>query len=521
MARTQSAVLHRRFGIAGLLAPLFAVAGLLVLVLTAPLRQFSGRPRHVRHLRGHYAPGLAAARAGVPYQRRAAPRSLLRRPGTARTNWLLILAGVLTLMLRRMLRPQILASAVLLPSFAGFMLISVLPSAHVHYPGERRVHALIDRIPYPGKPVHPEFVAAPDGAQSVSAMLAISNISGLPVLDIPAASGSALAISAPHGSAAFAAGTAPAAQPVPPAYRLNGIKHQWQTWNNCGPATITMALSYFGRKETQTDAMGSLKGNPNDKNVSPQELVGYAKSQGMEAEWRVGGNLDRLKQLLANDIPVVVEVWFEAEPNDWMGHYRLVAGYDDSAKNLIVYDSVRGGNLQQTYSSFETQWQVFNRLYLPVYPPEKAAVVARILGPDRDDRQMYTRALTVAQAEASAQPDNAFAWFNAGSSLAALGRHAEAVAAFDQARTLKLPFRMLWYQFSPFEAYLATGRANDVLTLTAGNLQRANDLEESHYFRGRALQAQGNIAAARAAYQAALKVNPRHTPSSHALSTMG
>ena len=45
----------------------------------------------------------------------------------------------------------------------------------------------------------------------------------------------------------------------------------------------------------------------------------------------MGGELSRLKQFLANGIPVVVEVSYLPEPNDWMGHYRLLVGYDDAA----------------------------------------------------------------------------------------------------------------------------------------------------------------------------------------------
>jgi hypothetical protein len=80
---------------------------------------------------------------------------------------------------------------------------------------------------------------------------------------------------------------------------------------------------------------------------------------------------------------------------------------------------------------------------------------------------------------------------------------------------------MLWYQFGPFEAYLSVGRPGDVLALTAANLQQTTDLEESHYFRGRALQAQGQTSAARAAYQAAVRVNPKYAPANHALATLG
>jgi len=91
--------------------------------------------------------------------------------------------------------------------------------------------------------------------------------------------------------------------PVAPQVALPGFTHQWQTWNNCGPSTITMNLSYYDRPETQVEAAQFLKPNQADKNVSPDELAAYARSLGFEATTRVGGDLELLKQLLSNDLP--------------------------------------------------------------------------------------------------------------------------------------------------------------------------------------------------------------------------
>jgi tetratricopeptide (TPR) repeat protein len=309
---------------------------------------------------------------------------------------------------------------------------------------------------------------------------------------------------------------------APASALLQGFRHEWQTWNNCGPATIAMATSHFGRTGGQAHAAAFLKPNPNDKNVSYEELVAYVQSVGLQAERRVGGDLGRLKLLLAHGVPVVTPIWITPAPNDGLGHYRLLIGYDDATARLTAYDSfvAPGVNLGVPYGQFDDEWRVTNRTYLPVYPADKADLVARILGPDREDRQMYERALAVAQQEAAARPEDAFAWFNVGSNLTALGRAAEAAAAFDRARSLRLPWRMLWYQLAPFEAYLAEGRAADVLRLADANLAQAADLEESHYYRGRALQIQGQAAAARAAYQAALRTNPKYLPAYEALSTL-
>jgi len=369
-------------------------------------------------------------------------------------------------------------------------------------PGVQRVVAAVDRMPLPWRAHLPDFLPAP------IAEPASSEAGSLPALASPPAT--------PAPQATLEG-------PLPPSVKLDGVRHQWQTWNNCGPATITMATSFFGRKETQADAARFLKPNEEDNNVSPHELAAYARSVGLEAEWRVGGDLTRLKQLLAAKIPVVVEVWIAPAPNDWMGDYRLLVGYDDRAGQFSSFDSVTppGSNLSQPYARFDEDWRVFNRTYIPIYTKEQAPVVVKILGMDRDDRVMYERALAAARREVLMTPEDGFAWFNVGSSLAALGRHLEAAQAFDKARAMRLPWRMLWYQFAPFETYLAVGRAEDVLSLTGVNLQRTTDLEESHFYRGKALQAQGKTAEARASFQAALKANAKFTLAQQALAGLG
>jgi hypothetical protein len=410
--------------------------------------------------------------------------------------------------------------------FSGVSVYAVvLPQVGVHVPGQNMLHRMLDRMPNPWRPERPAHVALPEG---MSARPAPPTVNYPPSALAPSEGigpGRAVPVATigdvpPSATSSDVASNLP---PLPPTARLERVSHQWQTWNNCGPATITMAASVFGREQDQTAAMNFMKTTPNDKNVRPDEMVNYARSLGLQADWRVGGDVTRLKHFLANGIPVIVEVSYDPDPNDWMGHYRLLVGYDDTAGRFVAYDSVipPGTNVPQPFGKFDDEWQIFNRTYIPVYPPEKADVVNRILGRDRDDKAMFEHALEVAQAEVAARPESGYAWFNMGTSLVSLGRTAEAVTAYDRARTLKLPWRMLWYQFGPFEAYLAEGRIADVQTLADANLAQSKDLEESHYFRGRALQARGQIDAARAAYQAALRANTRFAPASDALKSLG
>lgn len=305
--------------------------------------------------------------------------------------------------------------------------------------------------------------------------------------------------------------------PVLPAIMLEGVRHEYQTWNNCGPVTIGMQLSYFGRNDTQVETAPFLKPDPDDKNVSPDELAAYSRSIGFESFVGVGGDLDLLKKLVSNQFPVIVESWFIPEPNDEMGHYLLLIGYDDATGELIFNDSYEGPARRVKAEEFEPLWKVFNRTFVLSYPPERAPVAEAILGDLLDSRVMYTRALQKAQQELQADQNDRYAWFNLGSSLAGLGEMEKAAQAFDQARSLKLPWRMLWYQFGPFEAYYSVGRYQDVIDLATANLNTADNLEESFYWRGRAYEALGNLDAARSDYQRALRANKNYTAAADAL----
>ncbi|MCZ7571444.1 MAG: C39 family peptidase [Ardenticatenaceae bacterium] len=311
-----------------------------------------------------------------------------------------------------------------------------------------------------------------------------------------------------------------AVAPALPVTVLQGVHHEYQRWNNCGPVTIGMQLSFFGRTETQFQTAPFLKPDPDDKNVSPDELVAYARSIGFESFASVGGDLDLLKRLVSNQFPVIVESWFIPEPKDEMGHYLLFIGYDDATGELIFNDSYEGPNRHVKAAEFDRLWQVFNRTFVLSYPPERAPVAQAILGELGDSQAMYTHALHIAQAEVAADQNNRYAWFNLGSSFVGLGEMEKAAEAFDQARSLKLPWRMLWYQFGPFQAYYAVGRYQDVIDLATANLHTTGDLEESFYWRGRAQQALGNLDSARRDYQQALRYNKNFTAAADALAAL-
>jgi len=303
---------------------------------------------------------------------------------------------------------------------------------------------------------------------------------------------------------------------------LTGFRHIYQTWNNCGPATLSMNLSYFGWPGGQADAARFLKPDAEDKNVSPHEMVAYAQQAGFNALARINGSLPMIKRFLDVGIPVLIEKGFEPDPKDgWEGHYELIVGYDDAREEVIAMDSYTGPNQSVTYDALDWYWSHFNRTYIIVYANEQTDTVMPLLGADADPAANATGALATARAEASADRSNPFAWFNVGSSFVAVGDYESAAVAYDQARALGLPWRMTWYQFGIFEAYYRAGRFEDVLGLADATLKITPYIEELWYYRGLVHQARGELDAARSQFQQALNYNPNFTTAANALAALG
>jgi len=310
---------------------------------------------------------------------------------------------------------------------------------------------------------------------------------------------------------------------IPASYQLSGFTHIYQHWNNCGPATLTMALTHYGYVADQTPAANWLKPNTEDGNVSPWQMTEFVNTQAAGttmALWRYGGTLERIKTLIANGFPVIIEEGYQPLDRDghdlgWMGHYLLVTGYDDMQQAFYTQDSYIGPNQAYAYDHLDEFWQHFNRVYIVLYDASQEQTVLSLLDTDADPQQNAVNALEAARAEALADPNNHFAWFNMGTSFVALGMDQEAAVAYDQARTVGggLPWRMLWYQFGPYEAYNAVGRYQDTFDLAAAviaNSGTARYIEETYYYAGVAREALGETQRALDNYRAAVDLNSNY-----------
>lgn len=310
----------------------------------------------------------------------------------------------------------------------------------------------------------------------------------------------------------------------PPSYVLNQSNFIAQTFNNCGPASLSMVLSMFGTYISQDELGREMRpfsnpaGGNDDKSIFANEFVTYAEKQGFSALHRPNGTPEILKKFVANDIPVVVRTFLS--PTEDIGHFRIVRGYDDTRGVLIQDDSYQGPNLEYTYADFDAMWQPFNYGYIVVYPKDKQDVVEAILGEEIDEKVAYENAINRANQELAQNPNSYYATFN----LAVANYHLEnydlAAKQYEQIE-YQLPPRMLWYQLEPYEIFMKTGNYDKVWSMTDIILNGGNQaFSELYYMRGEILEARGDAVGARGQYELAVYYNQNFQKAKDKLSTL-
>ena len=317
----------------------------------------------------------------------------------------------------------------------------------------------------------------------------------------------------------------PTATAIPERVILTSPAYEKQDINNCGPATLAMYLKYYGWEGDQFTISDLIKPIPQDRNVNVEELDYYVRNYAgwLQTVFRVGGDLDLLKQLVAAGIPVMIEESFRFEesywPNDdkWAGHYFLITGYDDQLKAVVGQDSFYGADRWVDYGTLQRQWQSFNYVFTVVFLPTQEETVKAILGDqwNRDANRQY--ALEKAQQETEDDPENVFTWFNLGSNLVYFAEYRDAARAFDRAREIGWPQRMLRYQFSPFMAYFHSLRNEDLMILTDYALQRTPNSEEALLWQGWGLYRDGKKQEALDSFLEALEMHPGYEDALYAI----
>ncbi len=304
---------------------------------------------------------------------------------------------------------------------------------------------------------------------------------------------------------------APVVKQLPASALLQNDYQIYETWNNCGPASLSMALSYFGINESQAVLGQALRpyenatGDNDDKDVTMPEMAAEARTFGLLAYYRPNGNMQLIKRLIALGVPVIAETLMTAD--DDIGHYRVVKGYDNSSLSLIQDDSMQGHNVHFSFADFNAMWRQYNYQYLVLVPKNKQLQAEAILGKDLNPTTAWRETAATDRAALIANPSDVDSRFNLSIALYYLGEYQDSVNEFEQVQS-QLPARTLWYQIEPLEAYYALGEYSRVISLADDILNNGDRaFSQLYILLGDIDRKLGNLQAAKTEFQSAVYYN--------------
>ena len=239
------------------------------------------------------------------------------------------------------------------------------------------------------------------------------------------------------------------------------MNHVWQSLNNCGPASVVMALSSFGLDVSQETARLPLRGPNILSGMGPQKVDGWVNANfGLRSVWRNNGTNDLLRRLVANGFAPMVTQWMQDPRVSRIAHWRVVRGYDDAAATFYVNDPMLGHMVPLSYQWFQNNWQPFSYRYMVIYDPKDEALLRAIVGDDWNDTRMRKNFYERTKTEAYAQ-DTSAAWLAYGEASYGYGSFKEAVAAFERGMTLGSVQGVFTLRSSYPQALRALGRQSE------------------------------------------------------------
>ena len=323
---------------------------------------------------------------------------------------------------------------------------------------------------------------------------------------------------------------------IPAQVSLEGIVQEYQRFNSCGPTNLALALRYWGWEGEPIGIEEIIKPTLADLNVTPKEMLSYVNEHTqLKAIMRYGGDVDILKKFIAAGFPVLVERGYinrdDEHEDGWMGHYGVVDAYDDAKAAVHIPDTFNG-NIWLDYAILQSDWDEFAGTYLLIFKPEDEAKVLTLLGEQADEAYNldYTLDKFRAKLALSERHEQYFILYTIGELLVLKKDYVEAAKTFDEAFALygwlpvdDRPWRMLWYQVGPYEAYYYTGRYDDVIRLAYKTVTDASEpaLPETFLWSARAQIKQGNIGTATFELKRALQFHPGWEPALAELEALG
>ena len=169
-----------------------------------------------------------------------------------------------------------------------------------------------------------------------------------------------------------------ASAPAPTGYTLQGMPLVRQTYNACGPASITQVLGYFGLNVALADV--SRLTRPSERSyMTAQAIVDFAPQVGMEARLYSGGSLATVRAAIRRGLPLIALQSHIPRAGTVIPHWRVVVGYDDATAQVELMDPLLG-HVAMGYADFTRVWADHQGQFAVLYPPQMRGQVRAAVG---------------------------------------------------------------------------------------------------------------------------------------------
>ncbi len=220
---------------------------------------------------------------------------------------------------------------------------------------------------------------------------------------------------------------------LPPQVELDNVVFYPQAENECGPASLAMALGASGVKVTP-DQLTPIVFTPGREGSLQADMLSASRRHG-----RVAYPIKDLRSILAeiaNGTPVVV---FQNLALSWypQWHYAVAIGYDMDSRELILHSGLTARD-RLPLTTFERTWERGGHWAIAVLPPDRLPATAQPLPylaavKGLEQARQYDAAARAYATALEQWPDDLQAMMGRGNALYALNKKTEAARAFRTA----------------------------------------------------------------------------------------
>ena len=139
---------------------------------------------------------------------------------------------------------------------------------------------------------------------------------------------------------------------LPDDFRMPFFIQQGEGGGASGTTTLAEIMAYLGKNVSQADIDKEIRRTGIDLTFAPEDMIDFARENGLKAEGYNNGTLDELKAMIDDGHPV------QARLNN--GNYISITGYGTDANTgegyVVYHDSHLGTEQRMSVSDFEKKW---------------------------------------------------------------------------------------------------------------------------------------------------------------------